>query len=478
MKAVRTRVARPRAPKAAAIPVGIPPEDLAMRHGLTEALFSDILTGIGHDPARLDKLLADLHPADIADALERLPREQRPALLDHIPYERLGDVIAELEEGVRENVLQLLKPDEVMDAIEELESDDAAEVARSVEHLPDPEGPDAEDMLTDYQQKRLLHYDADSAGGLMQLEVLTAPPEQSVGETLAYIRENAGELSDKPGTVFVVSPQRKLLGTVSISRLVKVPLAANLGDVMRREPLTVQPEVPHQEVVQMFEKYDIHNLAVVNKRDQLLGRITIDDILDVVISENARQAARAVGLDEGEDLFAPVAESTKHRLPWLFVNLITAIFAAAVIALFQDSIAKLTTLAVLMPIVASMGGNATTQTQTVIIRGLALGQITRHNAWQLLKREIFTTNNAGMLLAFIMALGTWLLYKDPMLALVIAMATVANHVIAAVGGWITPIVLKRMGYDPAISTGVITTTFTDVGGFFTFLGLATLLLLH
>ncbi|PIZ30956.1 MAG: magnesium transporter, partial [Alphaproteobacteria bacterium CG_4_10_14_0_8_um_filter_53_9] len=240
---------------------------------------------------------------------------------------------------------------------------------------------------------------------------------------------------------------------------------------------TISPDEKEEEVISLFEKYDIHNLAVVNTKNQLLGRITIDDVLDVVMERAARQQARAAGVDETDDLFAPAIETAQHRMPWLIINLGTAIAAAAVIALFEESIAKLTVLAVLMPIVTSMGGNATTQTQTVIIRALALGQITKQNGLALLKKELTVGSMKGLSLAMLIALGTWLLYGQPMLALVIALATVANHLIAAWAGWITPIMLKKYKFDPAIATGVITTTFTDVGGFFVFLGLATLLLL-
>jgi magnesium transporter len=446
-------------------------------HGLTEATYLAVLEALAGDKARLGSLMADLHPADIADLLERLPRNARPEILAQIEYDHLGDVVAELEDGVQAHVLQLLRPEELRHALDDLESDDAAHLAQVVEDSTDANGPDAEDLLPDHQQKRLLSYAEDTAGGLMQLEAVTALPTRTVGEMLAFLREDNDNLPNNPGTVFVVNNRRKLLGTVSLHRLLKAPLTASLQDIMRKEPLTVHPEQTSDDVVRIFEKYDLHNLAVVNARGYLLGRITIDDVLDVVMNDSARRDARAVGLDESEDLFAPTLETTRQRLPWLVVNLGTAIAAAAVIAMFEASIAQLTVLAILMPIVASMGGNATTQTQTVIIRGLALGQITRQNALSLLRKEFMAGGYIGTLLALLMALGVWGLYGNPMLALVIALATVANHAIAALGGWLTPLLLKRWKYDPAIATGVITTTFTDVGGFFVFLGLATLLLL-
>jgi len=445
--------------------------------GLTDATYVAILDALQNAPAAVGRLISPLHPADVADLIERLPREYRQDVLNGIPTEHLGDVVSELDEGVKEHVLQLLHPDEVRLALAEMESDDAADLAQAIEEMGEDGVVQAVDMLSHHQQKHLLDFDEDTAGGLMQLETVLALPTQTVGQVLDYLRDHEETVPVNPGTVFVVNRRRKLLGTVSLHRLVKSPVNARLSAVMRREFLSVLPDTPEADVVTIFEKYNIHNLAVVNKRNELLGRITIDDILDVVMETAARTAARAAGVDTSEDLFQPAIHTARYRLPWLLVNLGTAVLAAGVIAMFQTSIAKLTTLAVLMPIVASMGGNATTQTQTVIIRGLAMGRITPQNAWILFKKEFAAGAYAGTLLALLMALGAWLIYGSPKLALVIALATVANHLIAAAGGWLTPLILKRFNYDPAISTGVITTTFTDVGGFFVFLGLATLLLL-
>lgn len=445
---------------------------------LNEELYLRLLDALDTDHVVLEKTLSTLHPADIADLIERLPRERRGDLIPHLPQAMLGETLAELDAGVQEHVLGFIKPEQVKEALADMDSDDAADLAQAVEDASEDEnGPDAEDLVADHQQKRLLDYDPDSAGGLMQIEVVTARPTDTVSDMLAYLRENEESLPVKPGTIFVINPHRRLLGTVSLSRLVRVPLTASMETIMRRDPLHVFPETGHDTIIKLFEKYDIHNLAVVNARHQLLGRISIDDVLDVVLDENARVQARSVGLDEHEDLFAPPLETVRHRFPWLAVNLFTAIAAASVIALFRNSIAQLVTLAILMPIVASMGGNATTQAQTVVIRALALGQITRQNAWDLLKKEFLAGGYLGTVLALVMAVGTGLLYQNWMLALVIALATLANHLIAAAAGFATPLVLKRFKYDPAIATGVITTTFTDVGGFFVFLGLATWLLL-
>ncbi|NBV54549.1 MAG: magnesium transporter, partial [Proteobacteria bacterium] len=398
-----------------------------VHRGLTQSTYLAVLKALQKAPAKLGPLLADLYPADIADLLERLPRHLREEVLASVPLEHLGDVIAELEEGVKEHILQILRPEEVRVAISEMESDDAADAAQTVEDITDESGPDAADLIADKQDKNLLDYDSESAGGLMQTEVVTATPSQTVMEIIEYIRNTEDAMPNNPGTVFVLNDQRKLVGTVSLQRLIKAPPTAALQEIMRQEPLTVTAHQPRADVVKIFEKYNIHNLAVVNDKQELLGRITIDDVLDVVQAEAARQQARAAGVDESEDLFSPASHTMQHRLPWLIINLGTAIMASAVIALFENSIAQITTLAVLMPIVASMGGNATTQTQTVIIRGLALGQITRQNAFDLLKKEFLAGGYVGTILALFMAVGVWLIYQNHMLAVVIALATLANH---------------------------------------------------
>ena len=449
--------------------------------GLTDDAYIAILVALdSEEPAlsqNLSPLLADLYPADVADLIERLPRDHRAAVISHTPTEHLSEVISHLEDGAKEHILQFINPAQLATALEELESDDAADLAQLMEEMDEDDETDAEDLLTDPQQRHLLDFEPDTAGGIMQLEVVTALPTDSVQQTMDYLRENQEDLPANPGSIFVVTKSRKLLGTVSLNRLVKAEPRVALETIMRREPLTLQPEAAADEVTRIFEKYDIHNLAIVNKRHQLLGMVTIDDVLDLVMDEAAYRQSAAAGLDSEEDLFAPAITTARSRLPWLIVNLFTAVLAAAVISMFEDSIAKLTTLAVLMPIVASMGGNATTQTQTVIIRGLATGHITKQNAWALFKKEFTAGGFNGTILALCMAAGAWAIYGSPMLALVIALATLANHAIAAFAGWATPLVLKRFKYDPAISTGVITTTFTDVGGFFVFLGLATLLLM-
>ncbi|MFZ2620261.1 MAG: magnesium transporter [Alphaproteobacteria bacterium] len=444
---------------------------------LDDERYEDVLAALADKPQRLRGLLAPLHPADIADVIERLPLKQRAQLITHVSEDVLGDVLSELEETAREHLLKTLQPQEVADILEELESDDAVDLAHSLEEaLPTTLDQEAPDGL-DAQEKRLFRYERDTAGGMMQLEVVTAMPTQKVSDMLKFLRTNHADMPDKPGTIFVVNERRKLLGTVSLSRLVKCPLNSTLESIMRLQPLVVEPEDTRADVISMFEKYDIHNLAVVNNKGQLLGRIAIDDVLDAIMSEHEREVRRLGGLDEKDDLFSPAKDTTRKRLPWLIINLFTAILASSVVAMFEGTIEKLVTLAVLMPIVASMGGNAGTQTLTVMVRGLATGQITKQNAMALLSKELTVGSLNGLVLSVMLGIGTFAVYGDWRLGLTIVLATIANHLFAAAAGHVIPMFLKKMGYDPAITSGVFVTTVTDVGGFFTFLGLATLLLL-
>ena len=445
----------------------------------TDERYQDILQAIAEKPERLTGLLTPLHQADIADLIERLTHKQREILVPHIPRSCLGDILAELDEGPQEHLVGILEPEEVVEAVSELESDDVVDIVQHLEEedVNDETAAQIVEIAIDKQEKRLLKYAANTAGGLMQLEVVTATPEQKVSDVLRYLRKNYDDLPEDPGTVFVVNDRRKLLGTVSLHRLVACPLNAQLQTVMRENPITFLPDDPEEDVVKGFEKYNFHNCGVVNKRGHLLGRISVDDVLDTVIETHEREMKRAAGLDEREDLFAPVLKTTSQRLPWLVVNVFTAILASMVIAAFQGQIERMVALAVLMPIVASMGGNAGTQTMTVVVRGLATGQITMQNAVALLIKELTVGSLNGIFLAFFIAVGTMVIYQDVWLGLVIFIATIANHVFAAIAGHGIPLALKKLKYDPAVSSGVLVTTVTDVGGFFVFLGLAALLLL-
>lgn len=426
-------------------------------------------------PTRLLQTLIDpLHPADLAHVLETLTPEQRVQLLPVIPADELGEVLAELGDTVQRQLLDEMEPAEVLAAVEELESDDIADI---IQHLDDEAREAVIAQLSDKKQERLANYDPETAGGLMQYEIVTATPDMTIEDLLRVLRTRKKDLPDNIGKIFVVGARRQLLGTLSVNQLVRKSLKSKLGNVMNKDPITIPVDMSVKDVADIFEKYDLHNAAVVTHQGYLLGRIAIDDVLDVIREEHDKELLRSQGLGDDTDLFAPAKTTAKQRLPWLIVNLGTAILASAVIALFEEQIAQLVVLAVLMPIIASMGGNAGMQTLTVMVRGLAFNQVTWGNVWYLLKKEISVGSFNGIFLGVGLGIGTMLIYRNVPLGIVICLATIGNHLLAAIFGHLIPFVLHKLGRDPAVSGSIILTTFTDVGGFFLFLGLAGLILL-
>ena len=441
---------------------------------LTEKLYESILVALDKKPAKVAKLIEPLHPADIADLMERMQPNLRDRLASFIPHDHLGEVLSELSDGVQEHILQGMEAAEVVEAVADLETDDIADI---VQHLDEGQAEETIDLL-DRENQKLLKYDADTAGGLMQLELVSVRENASVSEFIEKMRAaKEDEVPHYIGTVFVVDNRQKLIGVASLSHIIKSAPHKKIKSIMRKEPVTIKPSLPQEEVATIFEKYDIHSCAVVNQQGVLLGRITIHDVLDVIIEEQDKDVMRAAGLSETDDLFSPVSQTTRRRFPWLVLNLFTAVLASMVIAMFEGDIQQLVALAVLMPIVASMGGNAGTQTLTVTVRGLATKQITMKNAFYLLRKELLVGGFTGLFLGALLAVMTVVAYGNWQLAQVILAATFINHVLAALAGHYVPIFLQKMGKDPAISSGVLVTTVTDVCGFFVFLGLASLILM-
>ena len=447
-------------------PTNVRPKPLG--HNLTEPIYNAILKALAEDKGRLDLLLSLLHPSDIADLLERLPIESRPHILHRLPKDTLGEVIANASFGVQENLLELLTKEEVTEALSSLESDDVADI---VQQMDDTLADQTLRIIPEIQQA-LLNYPEDSAGGIMQLEVVAVPQAWTVEKLLTHLRDLGDEAPSRLAAVFITDHTRRLLGTISVSRLVRQDPKSKLSEIMRTDPVTVHPEMAQTEVAKLFEKYDLSNCAVVDRNQRLLGQITFDDVLDVILEEHEYQIMKAAGLSEGSDLFAPVLQTTKERLPWLIINLATAILAAMVVAVFEDTVSRFVALAVMMPIVAGMGGNAGTQAMTVTVRGLAMNQITPQNASRLLRKEIVVGVLCGVVIGLILAVGTYAMYRDWRLASISFVAIVSTLIFAALGGNLLPRVLHRYKRDPAISAGVFVTTVTDVLGFFSFLGLA------
>ncbi|MEP7243186.1 MAG: magnesium transporter [Gammaproteobacteria bacterium] len=421
------------------------------------------------------RMVNALHPAEIALLLESVPPAQRELVWDMVDPELEGEVLVELNERIRGELMEGMEADELLAVAEGMELDDLADL---VTDLPEAVTLQLLRSLDQQDRERLrtvLSFEEDSAGGLMNTDQVTLRADVTVEVVLRYLRMR-GELPEKTDRLFVVDRRDGYLGTVPITRLLTSDPDLTVGELLEGEAPRIDPETPAHDVSQLFQDRDLVSAAVVNKEGRLLGRITIDDVVDVIRQEAQHSVFSMAGLGDEEDVFAGVFISTKRRLFWLGINLITAILAGLVVRRFEDTITKVAALAALMPIVASMGGIAGTQTVTLIIRGLALGQVQWANARWLLFKEIAVGGLNGLIWAAVIGgiatfwFGTW------KIAAIIATAMLINLLAAASVGVIVPLLLRRMNIDPALSAGVILTTFTDCIGFATLLGLGTLFL--
>jgi len=419
--------------------------------------------------------IAALHPADIAHLLEGIPGDQRQTVWRLLPPPVQGEVLLEVADAVRDDLLEEMDSQAVIQAVRELDTDDLADL---IPHLPDELVTELLFTLEREDRQRLdrvLSYPEDSAGGLMDVDVVAIRENVTLEVVLRYLRR-LGELPEGTNQIFVVDWSHRLVGSLPLRRLVTQDPRRRVYEVMEREITHFTPLTPEEKVAEAFERYNLISAPVVDDHGRLLGRITVDDVVDV-IRDQADQAVLAhAGLSEEEDIFAPVPETTRNRAVWLGVNLLTAFLASWVIGHFEATITKVVALAVLMPIVASMGGNAGTQTLTVTIRGLALGTITPANALLVLRKELLVGGLNGLIWAVVVASVATLWYRDIGLGLIIAVAMIINLLCAALAGVALPLVFKRLGIDPALAGGVALTTLTDVVGFLSFLGLAALLL--
>lgn len=458
--------------------------DRARGNTLTQAMYLLILECLKlENSKKLELLIPLLHPADCADLLERLEPSQRDIIIPIILLEDLGEVLANLNDAIRASVIKTINVKHLAKALYELETDDIAEVLTDLSQdeqdyiLQLIDDIDPNERMQVQHTRDILSYPEDSAGRLMKSEVITAPKSWTAQKLLDYLEQESESLPEKINTVFITNRQQELIGSVSMQRLVRANKSSLIKDIMRKDPLAVTVFEEQREVLKAFEKYDLFTCAVIDAENKLTGQITVDDILDIALEQSNEDILHMAGVSEDNDLFLHPSKTAFNRLPWLILNLFTAILASAVIALFEDQIQQVVALAVLMPIIASMGGNAGTQTLAIIIRGLATDQITVKNSIFLLRKELWVGSFNGFLLGSFLAFGTYLFYSDAKLALVIFLATVINHIVSAVGGHSLPIILKKLGKDPAISSGIFLTTLTDVIGFFAFLGLASLILL-
>ncbi|MGF1658740.1 MAG: magnesium transporter [Rubrimonas sp.] len=427
------------------------------------------------DAAELARLLAPLHEADIADLIEQLDSPRRHALVEALDPETLSEVLAELEEGARDAVLARLDPARLAAAVRELDSDDIVYLVEDLDEEDQKrvlEGLDASDRIV---VEQALSYPDYSAGRLMQREVVTAPPFWTVGQMIDTMRAR----EDLPETfydVVVVDPAMKPVGRVSLARMLGARRPVTLGGIMEEDFRTVGVADPQEDVARLFEKYHLVSIPVVDEAGRLAGVITIDDAMSVLDDEAEEDLLRLGGVGD-EEINDRVWETVRRRAPWLAVNLLTAILASLVIAIFDEVIAQVVALAVLMPIVASMGGNAGTQTLTVTVRALATRDLTATNALRVVGREALAGGLNGLIFALVIGGVGLAWYGDPMLGVVLGLAMVVNMLAAGLAGILIPMALDRVGADPALASGTFVTTVTDVVGFFAFLGLGALLLL-
>jgi magnesium transporter len=424
------------------------------------------------DPARLRELLGDLHEADLGDLLEALDPDSRPRLIKLMGADFDFSALTQVDDTVREEILEELPTETVAEGVRELDSDDAVWI---LEDLPKEEQAEILEQLPSRERlalRRSLDYPEESAGRRMQDEFIAVPPSWTVGRVMDYLSETA-ELPERFFELYVVDPGYRLLGAVPLDRLLRAKRPIPVSNIMDEERRRVLATEDQEEVARLFERYDLVAAPVVDEQDRLVGVVTVDDVVDV-IEEEAEEDIKALGGISGdEELSDSVWTIVRGRFPWLLANLMTALLASWVIRQFEGSLQKMVALAVLMPIVASMGGNAGTQTMTVAVRALATQDLGRANAWRVIRRELAVGCLNGMGFALIMGAiaAAWFNVND--LGLVIALAMICVLAAAALGGILIPLVLMRIGVDPAVSSGPFVTTVTDVVGFFSFLSIAT-----
>jgi magnesium transporter len=449
------------------------PEDAYM---LDRRLVAQILYAVDtNDQDRLAALMEPLHAADIADLLEQINAFDRARLIRLYDREFDGEILSELDESIREEVISILTPQVLAEAVRDLDSDDVVDL---VEDLEEPQQEAILEALEDSDRiavEQSLSYPESSAGRLMQREVVMAPEHWTVGQAIDFMRER----SDLPAQfyhVVVVNPRLHPVGNVTLGRIMSSRRDVALSDLFEETFQVIPADQDEEDVAYAFNQYHLISAPVVDGEGRLVGVITIDDAMAVLDEEHEEDILRLAGVGESS-LSDSVAETSKRRLPWLGVNLVTAICASMVISQFEATIQEIVALAILMPIVASMGGNAGTQSLTVAVRALATRDLTDSNVWRVIRREILVGMLNGLVFAVALGIVGMMWFSSPMLGAVIGGALVINMMIAGLAGTVVPVVLDKIGVDPALASGTFVTTTTDVMGFFIFLGTASMVLL-
>lgn len=429
------------------------------------------------DAATAGRLVETLHPADMADLLECVPTEDRKALVEMLGDAFHHQILAELDDAVAERVMDQLGPDRVAHAVASMETDDAVELMESLDAEEQKAVLDALPRVDRMLIQEGLSHPEESAGRLMQPQVVAVPEDWTVGQTIDYLRE-ADDLPADFFDVYLIDEAHRPIGTIPLSRVLRTPRGVPLTDIMRREIRIIPADMDQEEVAFLFRHRDLISAPVVDAGGRLIGVITVDDIVDVIHEEHEEDIMALGGVGAPDDhLFHAILDTTRSRFVWLMVHLVAAIAASGVISLFAGTIEELVALAILMPIVATMGGTAGIQALTVAVRAIAMRELTAANALRAVRKEVIVSTLNGLLFAALIGGIAWGWFDSPALGGVIALAMVINLLTAGVTGSVLPIALQRVGFDPAVASSALLTSITDVVGFYVFLALAAILLL-
>ena len=423
---------------------------------------------------QIRQLLNRMTAPEIAHALESSPPKQRTLLFSLLKTEEEGDVLFELGEEIQQDLLSSISNEELTEAVKELELDEIVDI---LQNLPKERMAKILENMSMVDRKRIevgLNYSDNTAGGLLNTDVLSVRPNNSINEVINYLRDQ-GDLPENTDKIFVVNHENEYLGELSIGKIITSELSMLVREIMETKAMPLDVDLDDKEVATTFERNDLISAPVIDEKSKLIGRITIDDVVDVIREDADQNLLGMAGV--AEDTFAPPGRAAKSRVFWLSMNLVTAFIAASTINLFQDVIDKIVYLAVLMPIVASMGGVAATQTLTIVLRGLTLEQINASNIGWLFKRELAVSILNGIVLSILVGFSTYIWFEDVTISILISSALVINLISSVIAGVAVPLVLRKFKQDPAIGGSVVVTTVTDVVGFLSFLGLATMYLI-
>lgn len=424
---------------------------------------------------QIKKMLNLLHPGDVTQIINELPAEFQKKAFSFLSPDLASDVLYDLHDELREDILETIQQERLVEIMDEMDSDEAADIAAELDEHQ------LKDVLRNIDEedsdeiKQLLEYDEDTAGGIMQKEIIAVKKEMNRTEMIDHIRADYDEV-EKLYYIFVTDEDNKLIGILEVSKLLLCKAEMKAVDIMDKNVISAPVNMDQEEVARIFRKYDIYILPVVDNQNHLLGRITVDDVIDVIDEEASEDVYKMVGLENEDKVFTSPLSSVKKRLPWLTLNLFTALLVSSVVGVFEHTIARLSFLAVLMPIVAGLGGNSGTQTLTVITRGIALGELTLHNTFRAIIKEITVGVINGILIGSVAMLIAYILKGNILLGAVLGISMVCNMFIAGLIGSSIPVLMKTLKIDPALASSVIITMLTDIGGFASFLGLATILL--